>query len=146
MMVIIHKPNPKILTLSIYTDGGSRGNPGPSAIGIAFYDENKNRIAEYKECIGEHTNNQAEYKALIRGLELATAHCRKKIMCFLDSELLIKHLSGAYRIKNEKLRELFYILKDKETPFEQVIYIHTQKTNQFIQYADKLVNDALDGK
>jgi len=136
----------KILTLHIYTDGGSRGNPGPSAIGIVFYDENKNKIAEYKECIGEGTNNQAEYKALIRGLELATAYCRKKILCFLDSELVVRHLSGMYRIKNEELRRLFYILKDREKPFEEVVYNHTKRTNQFIQYADKLVNDALDGK
>lgn len=145
-MVMRYKSNPMILTLHIYTDGGSRGNPGPSAIGIVFYDEKKNKIAEYKECIGEGTNNQAEYKALIRGLELATAYCRKKILCFLDSELVIRHLSGRYRIKDEKMRELFYILKDREKPFEQVIYNHTKKTNQFIQYADKLVDDALEGK
>ncbi len=137
---------PKILTLYVYIDGGSRGNPGPSAIGIVFYDENKNKIAEHKECIGECTNNQAEYKALIRGLELATAYCRKKIMCFMDSELVVRQLSGVYRIKNEKLRELFYILKDREKPFEEVVYNPTKRTNQFIQYADKLVNDALDGK
>lgn len=137
---------PKILTLYVYTDGGSRGNPGPAAIGIVFFNENKERIAEYKECIGECTNNQAEYKALIKALELATAHCRKTIMCFLDSELVVRQLSGAYKIKNEELRRLFYLLKDRERAFEKVVYNHTKNTNQFIQYADKLVNDALDGK
>ena len=137
---------PKILTLYAYTDGGSRGNPGPSAIGIAFYNENKEKVAEYKECIGECTNNQAEYKALIKALELATAHCRKTINCFLDSELVVWQLSGMYRIKKEELRALFYILKDRENAFEKVVYNHTKRENQFIQYADKLVNDALDGK
>ena len=137
---------PKILTLYAYTDGGSRGNPGPSAIGIAFYNENKEKVAEYKECIGECTNNQAEYKALIKTLELATAHCRKTINCFLDSELVVRQLSGMYRIKKEELRALFYILKDRENAFEKVVYNHTKRENQFIQYADKLVNDALDGK
>lgn len=138
--------NQRILTLYVYTDGGCRGNPGPGAIGIVFFDENKNKIAEYKECIGECTNNQAEYKALTKALELATAHCRKEIMCFLDSELVVRQLSGRYRIHNEKLRELFYILKDKEKAFEKVTYNHVRRTNQFIQSADKLVNEALDGK
>jgi ribonuclease HI len=137
---------PRILTLYVYTDGGSRGNPGPAAIGIVFFDENKNRIAEYKECIGECTNNQAEYKALTKALELATAHCRKTIMCFLDSELVVRQLSGMYKIKNEELRRLFYLLKDRERAFEKVVYNHTKRENQFIQYADKLVNDALEGK
>ena len=137
---------PKILTLYIYTDGGSRGNPGPSAIGIVFYDEKKQRIAEYKECIGHSTNNRAEYKAVIKALELATAHCRKKLMVFMDSELVVKHLSGDYRIKNEDLRALFYILKDREKAFESVVYNHTCRENQFIKEADKLVNDALDQK
>ncbi len=145
-MAIRHTTNQKILTLYVYSDGGSRGNPGPSAIGVVFYDKNKNKIAEYKECVGDCTNNQAEYKAIIKALELATAHCRKKLMCFMDSELVVKQLSGAYRIKNEKLRELFYILKDRERAFEEVVYNHTKRTNQFIQHADKLVNDALDGK
>jgi len=145
-MVIRKVINSKILTLYVYSDGGSRGNPGPSAIGIVFYDENKNKIAEYKECIGHATNNQAEYKAIIKALELATAYCRKKIMCFLDSELVVKQLSGDYRIKNEQLREFFYILKDREKAFDEVIYNHTKRTNNYIQEADKLVNDALDCK
>ncbi len=137
---------PKILTLHVYTDGGSRGNPGPAAIGIALFNENKERIAEHKECIGDCTNNQAEYKALIKALELATAHCRKTIMCFLDSELVVRQLSGAYKIKNEELRKLFYLLKEREIAFEKVVYNHTKRENPFIQYADKLVNNALDGK
>jgi len=138
--------SPKILTLYIYTDGGCRGNPGPGAIGIVFFDENNNKIAEYKECIGDCTNNQAEYRAVIKALELSTAHCRKKLLCFLDSELVVKQLSGAYRIKNEELRRLFYLLKDRERAFEQVVYNHVKRENQFIKYADKLVDDALDGK
>ena len=60
-------------------------------------------------------NNQAEYKALIKTLKLATAHCRKTIMCFLDSELVVRRLSGVYRIKEEELRVLFYLLKDGES-------------------------------
>ena len=135
-----------ISKLYVYTDGGARKNPGPSAIGIVFFDQDKNFIAEYKQCIGVCTNNQAEYKALIKALELAKAHCRKEILCFLDSELVIKQLNGAYRIKKEELRRLFDILKDIEKAFEKVVYNHVERENQFMKYADKLVNDALDGK
>ena len=137
---------PKISKLYVYTDGGSRGNPGPSAIGIVFFDENKNRIAEHKECIGICTNNQAEYRAVIKGLELATTHCRKKIMCFLDSELVVRQLNGRYKIKNHELKRLFHILKDKEKAFDEVVYTHVKRTNQFIKCADRLVNEALDGR
>ncbi|MBC7334026.1 MAG: ribonuclease HI family protein [Actinobacteria bacterium] len=135
-----------ITKLYVYADGGARGNPGPAAIGIVFLDQNKNKIAEYKECMGECTNNQAEYKALIKALELAAGYCRKEIICFTDSELVIRQMSGRYRIINEKLRELFYILKDREKPFEKVIYNHTKRDNLFLQKADKLVNEALNGK
>ena len=66
-------------------------------------------------------------------------------MCFLDSELVVRQLNGMYKIKNEELRRLFYLLKDREGAFEKVVYNHTKRENRFIQYADKLVNDALEG-
>ena len=132
--------------LHIYSDGGSRGNPGPAAIGIVILDGSQNIVAQHKQCIGESTNNQAEYKAVIRALELAAAHCRKEIFCFLDSEIVIRQLSGRYRIKSEKLRELFYILKDRERAFESVVYNHVRREHEFLRMADKLVNEALDGR
>ena len=131
--------------LFVYTDGGSRGNPGLSAIGVIFYDDNKNKIFEYKECIGRATNNIAEYKAVIKALELATKYCRNQINCFLDSELVILQLNGIYRIKKKYLRELYYILKDKEKVFEKVTYNHLRRSDPFISQADRLVNNALDG-
>ena len=67
-------------------------------------------------------------------------------MCFLDSELVVRQLSGTYKIKKEELRRLFYLLKDREIAFEKVVYNHVKRDNQFIIHADKLVNDALDGK
>lgn len=127
----------------IYTDGASRGNPGASAIGIIVFDENRNEVARHAECIGEGTNNQAEYKALIKGLELATAHCRKEIVCFLDSELVVRQLSGMYAIKNQELKRLFFILKSKEDAFSKVTYNHTRRTNRYISMADNLANKAL---
>lgn len=135
---------PKHQKLYIYTDGGCRGNPGPGAIGVVILDKDRDVIVEYKECIGECTNNRAEYTALIKALELATGHCRKEVVCFLDSEIVVRQLSGAYAIKNKKLLELFYILKDREKSFEKVAYHHVRRTNQYISRADRLVNEALD--
>jgi ribonuclease HI len=129
----------------VYTDGGSRGNPGPAAIGITIYDENKQLLQEYKECIGDATNNVAEYKALIKALELSAAHCRDEIYCFLDSELVVRQLNGRYRIKKNHLLELFYDIKDKEKAFKTVIYNHTKRDNKLICRCDELVNDALEG-
>jgi ribonuclease HI len=134
----------KLDKIYIYTDGAARGNPGPAAIGIVIYDENKNVLAEYKECIGEATNNTAEYKALIKGLELAAAHCRREVYCFLDSEVVVRQLNRTYRIKARHLLELFYILKDREKAFDKVVYNHARRDNRYISRADKLVNEALD--
>lgn len=134
----------KLDRIHIYTDGGSRGNPGPAAIGVVIYDKDKRVLVEYTECIGEATNNVAEYKALIKGLELAAAHCRKEIFCFLDSEVVVRQLNGAYRIKARHLLELFYTLKDREKAFDKIVYNHVRRDNKFICRADKLVNEALD--
>ena len=130
--------------LNIYTDGGSRGNPGPSAIGIVFVDENENVIHQHKECIGEGTSNQAEYKALIKALELAQAYCSKKVSCVSDSELLVRQLIGVYSIRNEKLRPLFDEIKQLEKSFDEVNYNHRRREHKFIVIADRLVNEALD--
>ena len=68
----------------LFTDGGSRGNPGPGAIGLLILDERNNEIDSFKECIGHTTNNRAEYQALIKGLDLAARHTRDKVYCYLD--------------------------------------------------------------
>lgn len=92
--------------VTLYTDGACSGNPGAGAIGIVILDENNQEVATYKECIGETTSNRAEYHALIRGLELAAGICRKKAICFSDSELMIKQLNKTWRIKNKELLKL----------------------------------------
>ena len=85
---------PDHLEIHIHTDGASRGNPGSSSIGIVFLNSNREFIAEYKECIGVATNNVAEYTAIIKALELATAYCRKKVTVWSDSEIVVKQLNG----------------------------------------------------
>lgn len=128
----------------LYSDGGSRGNPGQAAIGIIVCDEDKQIIGTHKECIGNATNNEAEYKGLIKGLEIAAGHCRGEVCFFSDSELLIKQMNGVYRIKAQNLLELYYQISPKEKPFKKITYNHVKRDNKFIQQCDTLVNQALD--
>jgi ribonuclease HI len=127
----------------IYTDGGSRGNPGKSAIGVVLVNEVGNIIQEYGGFIGVATNNIAEYKALIKGLELASKKKTNFITCVSDSQLMIKQLTGEYKVNNKKLMELFIIVKKKETLFKKISYTHVNRTNKYIKIADSLVNKAL---
>ena len=90
----------------LYTDGGSRGNPGPSAIGGILY-QDKKIINEFSECIGKATNNQAEYKALIKGLEMAKKQGIRELDCYLDSELVANQMNRRYKIKDTDLAPLF---------------------------------------
>ena len=87
----------------IYTDGGARGNPGPAGIGVVIYDEKKVLLATHKRYIGEATNNQAEYQAVILALEKALELGAKRVDFKLDSELVVKQLRGEYKVKNEQL-------------------------------------------
>jgi len=130
----------------LFTDGGSRGNPGPGAIGLLIMDEGNNEIDSFKECIGHTTNNRAEYQALIKGLDLAARHTRDKVYCYLDSELVVKQMTGAWRLKDDELRALYHRVKDMERPFKEVVYTHVRRTDTNIKKADRLVNDALDGR
>ncbi len=130
----------------IYTnsDGGSRGNPGPGAIGVIVRNDG-NIIEKYAEKIGEATNNIAEYKALIKALELASKHT-DELTCFLDSELIVKQLMGEYKVKNEKLLPLFLKVQKVQENFKKIKYIHVSRWNKFQQIADGLLNAELDKK
>ena len=130
--------------IHVFTDGACRGNPGPAAIAFSIYDEKKNTLCEHKECIGDATNNVAEYNAIIRALEAATGYCRKRVFVYSDSELVIKQLKGSYKIKKQHLLGLFRTVKDKEKAFESVTYTHLKRENPRIQRVDLLANRALD--
>ena len=94
--------------LIIYTDGGARGNPGPAGIGAVVYDADKKVIAEISEYIGEGTNNQAEYKALLAGAKKAKELGATAVDFFLDSELVVKQMRREYKIKEPTLASLFH--------------------------------------
>ncbi len=133
--------------INLYTDGGSKGNPGPGSIGVVVCNEKNNLLYEFSECIGYCTNNQAEYKALIKGLDLCALYTRKRIRVFSDSELVVNHMNGVYRLKNNALRSLFQNVKDRERIFVSIIYQHAKRnSNQRIKRADELLNQAHAGR
>jgi ribonuclease HI len=131
--------------VQLYTDGGCRGNPGPGAIGMVIMDAEQRELLASAESIGPATNNRAEYRALIKGLDLCAAYTRRRVVCYSDSELLVNQMTGAYRLKNEELRALWQKAKELELVFQEVVYRHVRRTNQFITKADRLLNEAFDG-
>ena len=127
--------------LIIYTDGGARNNPGPAGIGIVFFDEQKNIIQKHKEYIGERTNNQAEYEALVKALELAKGKA-KNLEFFLDSQLVVNQAKGIYKVKNSEIRELLFKVRILEQEFNEIKYnLIPREKNKL---ADKLVNQSID--
>ena len=132
--------------VNLFTDGGCRGNPGPGAIGIVIFDPDNNLLYEHSECIGNTTNNRAEYAAIIRGLDLCAKFTRKKVCCYCDSELAVNQMNGVWKLKNDELREMFHKVKRNAGVFTDVIFQHVKRTNQNIKKADKLLNDAFEGR
>ena len=129
---------------TLNTDGGARGNPGPAAIGVTLQSENGESIFEHKEKIGITTNNVAEYRALIKGLELALQNGVQDIECILDSELVVKQVNGLYRVKEGNLKILHGEVKNLLAKFNSHQVKHVRRKDN--SRADKLVNQALDNK
>lgn len=135
----------------IYTDGGSRGNPGPAAIGAVFCNEKGEVFKKYSEYLGENfTNNEAEYQAVIFALNKFKALFGKKLASQTeielrsDSELLIKQLNGEYKILEPKIQPLFITLWNLKLDFKRVKFklISREKNKE----ADRLVNEILDSQ
>lgn len=128
----------------MFTDGGSRGNPGPAAVGVYIETLGK----KYGECIGIKTNNEAEYGALIFGLKkikqiLGNAPAKKaNIECYLDSELVVKQLNHEYKLKEKHIQEFFIEIWNLMLDFSFVTFTHVPREKNKI--ADALVNEALD--
>ena len=131
-------------TIFINCDGGSRGNPGPAAIGIVLWDSQHKKIKAVGERIGRTTNNVAEYTALCRAFELAQDCVPCALEVCMDSELVIKHLTGQYKLKATHLKPLFDKAKALEKHFEKVTYKAVPRSDPHQQEADRLVNEALD--
>lgn len=138
------------MKIIIYTDGGSRGNPGLAAIGVILTNEKGNMIKEYAEKIGRATNNEAEYEAVIFGLQKAKLIFGGKkakemqIEMKMDSELVAKQLNGKYKILDRKIEQLFLKTWNLKIDFGEVKFTHIPREKNI--EADKLVNKALGSK
>lgn len=128
--------------LILYTDGGARGNPGPAGIGCVILDERGKVVCEISKYIGETTNNQAEYRALLAGLTKAKELGAREVEAFLDSELVVKQLNREYKVKDKDLAPLFVQIYNLTLGYKRIIFKHIRREQNCL--ADKLVNLALD--
>lgn len=135
----------KTTKLSIYTDGGSRGNPGPSASGYVILTGDESRVLERGgEYLGITTNNQAEYQAVKHGMEAARRFQAKHLTFCIDSLLVVNQLNGVFKVKNKELWPVHQAIKDLSTEYETVEFKHVNREQN--QLADDEVNKILDSQ
>jgi ribonuclease HI len=127
---------------SLYTDGASRGNPGPAGAGVLLLDEKGRPILELNRFLGKATNNEAEYQALIAGLEAAEKLEITRLRIFLDSELVVKQLRGEYRVRNPRLQPLFDEVASRLQRLSSYGIMHVPRERN--EKADRLANEAVD--
>jgi ribonuclease HI len=130
--------------LQIYSDGASRGNPGPAAAAVKIVDESGAAVKRFSKFLGKRTNNEAEYEALIIALEMARDFTDGYVQCFLDSELVVKQLNGEYQVRNPRLERLWLKARELQQRFRRVSFNRVLRTNTDIEEVDKLANRVLD--
>jgi ribonuclease HI len=128
--------------LTVNVDGGARGNPGPAAIAAVVRGLDGEVLEERGERIGRATNNVAEYRALLLGIEMAAALGAGELELVGDSELIVRQVKGEYKVKDATLRELHAEVKQALAPFERWSIRHVRREQNAA--ADRLVNEALD--
>jgi ribonuclease HI len=131
------------LKLVVNVDGGARGNPGPAAIAAVVQDADGEVVEERGERIGEATNNVAEYRALLLGIERAAALGASELELVGDSELVVKQIRGEYKVKDAGMRKLHAEARRALEGFESWSIRHVRRERN--AEADRLVNEALDG-
>ncbi len=130
-------------TLHLFSDGGSRGNPGQAAIAYIIEDPVRGEVlTEGRERIGVETNNVAEYRALIEGLKAAQRFQPNRLICHLDSELVVRQLNGEYQVKIPALRAFVDEIRELSAELPDVVFVHIPRADNY--RADALVNRALD--
>jgi ribonuclease HI len=135
-------PGARLKTLRLRTDGASRGNPGPAAVGVVIEDDKGTRLRTFHRFIGIRTNNQAEYQALIDGLKAMAEWNPDRLEIYLDSKLVVEQVNGTYRVKKPELQPLYTEVKHLLGGFGEVEIKHVERENN--KGADKLANMALD--
>jgi ribonuclease HI len=128
--------------LTVNVDGGARGNPGPAAIGVVVRNDAGAVVEQVGETIGKTTNNVAEYRALLRGIELAAAHGADEVELIGDSELIVRQVEGRYKVKHADMKELHAQAKAMLADFDSWSIRHVKRAQN--ADADALVNEALD--
>jgi ribonuclease HI len=132
------------INLCLYTDGGSRGNPGPAALAFLITNPAGEVLHAAGEFIGTATNNEAEYHALLRGLEVCLRRGEGSLQWVSDSELVVKQLRGEYKVRDVKLKPLFERAKVLVGRFTHVECEHRARSEPLIARADRLLNAVLD--
>lgn len=133
---------PKVEKAKLYGDGGSRGNPGPSASGFVILDTNDNILVDKGVYLGVTTNNQAEYTALKLGLEEALKLGVREVQVYMDSLLVVNQMNGVFKIRNRDLWPIHEAIKDLATKFRHITFTHVPR--ELNKLADAAVNRALD--
>ncbi len=131
------------MSLVIYSDGGSRGNPGKSAYAIVVTQDGK-VIHEHTEFLGINTNNYAEYRGLIAGITKALEMKADSVEFVMDSELVIKQMRGEYKVKSPNIMELHKDAKALSSLIPDVTFTHVKRENRFVSRADSLLNAEMD--
>lgn len=128
--------------MTVFADGGARGNPGPAAVGVVVYEDGK-QIAAFGKRIGKATNNVAEYTAVAEALRYLRLKKPKRVSFFLDSNLVVEQLNGRFKVKDPTLRELFVRIRILEGEVGgEIVYARVPREDN--GRADSLVNQALD--
>jgi ribonuclease HI len=135
-------PAPPGRRLVLYTDGAARGNPGPAGAGVHIEAEDGSVLAEVAVYLGSTTNNVAEYMALLAGLERAGELGAREIEVRSDSELMVRQMSGRYKVRNEALQALHARAHELAAGFDRVRYVHVRREQN--RDADRLANRAID--
>jgi ribonuclease HI len=126
----------------ISTDGGSRGNPGPAAVGAVLKDKNEHLLSEISKYIGNATNNVAEYMAVIYSLQEALMMRAEQVVLRTDSQLVARHLKGEYKVKDKDLKKFYDLALHLCGGFDKVDIVEIPREDN--EEADALVNKALD--
>lgn len=138
------KPAGKYKTVKMFSDGGSRGNPGPSASGYVLLDENDDVILKSGVYLGITTNNQAEYRSLLFGLEEAKKLGAREVDVYMDSLLVVNQMTGKFKVKNRDLWPIYEEIKKLSNEFKKVSFSHVPR--ELNKLADAEVNEVLDAE
>jgi ribonuclease HI len=133
---------PKYKKLIINTDGGARGNPGPAGLGVVIKNEGGEVVATMARFLGKMTNNQAEYRAVIAGINKAHELKAEEVDFYLDSELVVKQLNREYKVRDKNLQPLFVEIYNQTLQFKKVKFHHVRR--ELNKEADALANEAMD--